>query len=432
MSSVLLAPLVMSLALAGIMGYLGIHVLKREIIFIDIALAQFAAVGAIGAHVVLHAHDDSLLGFAVSLLVVLVAAAFYAFVRGRTREIPVEAVIGVSYAVAAAGALFLVGVAPGGHVHVQGMLAGSILWVTWRQLLTAVAAFAAVGLLFRVFDAPLTRVSEDYDGAARAGVRVAWWDFLFYALCGVVICVAVRVSGVVLVFAFLIIPATTSALFASAWRSRLIIAWAVGAGASLLGIVFATHLDFSVGPSIALFLGLALAVAAAWKRFRYGTYVTSIVLGATAVFLAVVFGIASLLASREAPSAPDAAEAPPVARNARPHIAASDSDAAAAPTSSDPWIAKLHEATDDAAKSDVVIEALREDRARAVRVTLHYLRSDPPVFFRQSVIDALDEVTGAPSGFDAMQPFDAPVNRAAAARLTGGAAPPKASGTDGG
>ncbi len=261
-------PLLMCLALAAMMGYLGIHVLKREIIFIDIALAQLAAMGAIAAHLAFHAHGDSILSFTVAFGFVLAAAGFYAFARRKVAQIPVEAVIGVTYAITAAGALFLVGVAPGGHVHVQHMLAGSILWVTWRDVLVCAGAFAAVGGLFRLFREPLTKMSDDYDAAASEGLNVVLWDFVFYALCGLVIALAVRVSGIVLVFAFLIIPTTISAIFSSDWRTRLFAAWAAGSTASVLGLLFAYRLNFSMGPSVAMFLGIELAVAGVWSLRR--------------------------------------------------------------------------------------------------------------------------------------------------------------------
>jgi zinc/manganese transport system permease protein len=165
-------------------------------------------------------------------------------------------------------ALFLVGVAPGGHVHVRDVLAGSILWVTWPDVLVCAGAFTAVGGLFRLFRGPLTRISDDYDAAAGQGLNVVLWDFVFYALSGLVIAIAVRVSGVVLVFAFLIMPAAISAVFSSAWRTRLLAAWAAGAVASVLGLIFAYRLDFSMGPSVAVFLGLELALAGMWALRR--------------------------------------------------------------------------------------------------------------------------------------------------------------------
>ena len=254
-------PFLVCLTMVVILGYMGIHVLQREVIFIDIALAQIAAVGAIVAHIAFRAHGDSLFGYFVAFGFTLIASVFYSLVRRRVNQIPLEAVIGVSYAIAAAAALFLVGVAPGGHIHVQHMLAGSILWATWKDFLLCIFVFSAVGLCFCLFRQPFKEISDNYENALRKGIKVVWWDFLFYALFGIVITLAVRIGGVVVIFAFLIIPATISALFSSDWGRRLVINWAIGIGATVAGLLFADRFDFSIGSAISFFLGVALVLA---------------------------------------------------------------------------------------------------------------------------------------------------------------------------
>jgi ABC-type Mn2+/Zn2+ transport system permease subunit len=221
-----------------------------------------AAVGAIAGHVALGAHGDGPLGFACAFGFVLAAAAFYAVVRRKISQISLEAVIGVTYAVGAAAALFLVGITPGGHIHVQGMLAGSILWTEWRDIAWCAVVFAAAGLGFVLCRRPFGRISDDYEGARGEGTRVILWDFVFYSLVGLVISVAVRLAGLVLVFGFLIMPAVASAVFTSRRGAGLVLTWAIGAAASVGGLLFADRLDFSVGPSVALFLGAFLAVSA--------------------------------------------------------------------------------------------------------------------------------------------------------------------------
>lgn len=253
-------PLLACLLMVAILGAFGLHVLKREVIFIDISLAQIAAVGAIVAHLVFHADDDSFLGYASAMACVLGAALFYAFVRRRVAQISLEAVIGVSYAIAAATALFLFGIAAGHKHGVHRMLAGNLLLAGWADIRLCALVFLGVGVCFFILRAPFRRISDDYGRALSEGARVVWWDFLFYALLGLVITLAVRLAGVVVVFAMLIIPATTSALFSSRWGSRLAITWAVGAAASAAGLLFAYELDFSLGPSVALFLGAALVL----------------------------------------------------------------------------------------------------------------------------------------------------------------------------
>ena len=256
------APLAASLAMLAILVPIGMHVLKREVIFIDIALAQFAAVGALLAHLFFHAHGDSLLGYASAFSMTLLAAAFYSVINKKVRQLPLEAIIGVTYAIAAAGALFAVGVATGGHMHVRNMLAGNLLLAGRTDVVRSIAVFAAAGILFFLCRKPLGQISQGYDKALAEGFNVIWWDFVFYAIVGVVITQAVAVGGVVVVFAFLIIPATTSALASSRWGMRLVAAWAVGAGASVGGVLFANKFDFSLGTSISFFLVLILIAAA--------------------------------------------------------------------------------------------------------------------------------------------------------------------------
>lgn len=264
------SPFLICMMMGAILGYCGIHVLKREVIFIDIALAQIAAVGSIVAHLAFDAEEGTLPAYICSFGCVLSIAAFYALVRSRIVQISIEAVIGISYAIAAAGALFLIGVAPG-HTHMDEMLSGSLLWTGLPEIIGSFIVFCAIGFSFYIFRKPLLRISEDYNAALTRGMKVVWWDFLFYALVGVVIVVAVRIAGVVVVFAFLIIPATTSALFSSRWGTRMLIAWSVAVIASIGGLLFGYYLDFSLGPAIALFLGVVLLIAAIIGSLRGNT-----------------------------------------------------------------------------------------------------------------------------------------------------------------
>jgi zinc/manganese transport system permease protein len=261
-------PLLACLMMIAILSYLGIHVLKREVIFVDIALAQMAAVGAIAAHIQFHVHGDSLLGYGCSFGCVLLAAAFYSVVRRKVTQISLEAIIGVSYAIAAAAALFLAGIQTGGHVHVHKMLAGGLLLTKWNDLFWCAGAFTAVGLCLFIFRRPLGIISESYERARSEGLNVIWWDFLFYALLGVVITLSVRLAGVVVVFTLLIIPATASAFFSSRWGGRLLAAWISGGLACVGGLLFAYGLDFTVGPSVALCLGAMLVLVACCHRLR--------------------------------------------------------------------------------------------------------------------------------------------------------------------
>ena len=263
-------PFFACILMSSILGYLGIHVLKREVIFIDIALAQIAAVGSITAHLLFEAHGDSPLVSLCSFGCVLLAAGFYAFVRSKVFQISLEAVIGISYAIAAAAALFLVGIAPGGHIHIQHILSGSLLWTGWRQIITSLAVFLVVGVCFYLIRKPIVEISNSYQKDTVKNLRVIFWDFIFYVLLGVVITLSVQVGGVVVVFAYLIIPATISVVFSARLRLQLAIVWIAAIIASLGGLLFAYKFDFSIGPAIALFLGDELIIVAIVVRLRKG------------------------------------------------------------------------------------------------------------------------------------------------------------------
>ena len=261
-------PFLACVLISSILGYLGTHVLKREVIFIDIALAQIAAIGAIAAHLAFEAHSDSMTAYSCSFGFVLLTSGFYALVRSRITQISLEAVIGISYAIGAAAALFLVGIAPGGHLHIQSILSGNLLWISRTQIITLTTVFSVTGFIFYLVRKPVTEISNGYQNSLNKGARAIFWDFIFYLLLGVVITISVEIGGIVVVFAFVIIPATISVICTSRLLLQLVIIWVSAMIASLLGLLFAYYLDFSIGPSIALFLGIELTIVAVISRIR--------------------------------------------------------------------------------------------------------------------------------------------------------------------
>lgn len=410
-------PLAACLVMLPILSCVGIHILKREIVFIDIALAQIVAVGAIWAHLHFHVHENSMLHHVCTVGFVLAAAAFYSVVRWRVTQIPLEAVIGVSYAIAAAGALFLIGIAAGGHVHVQHMLSGNILLVDGRELAFSAAVFAAAGLLFFLLRRPFGAISEDYEEAKRRGMKVVWWDFMFYALVGVIITRAVCVCGVVLLFTFLIVPATCSALFSPRAGPRLLIAWSIGTVASILGLLFAARLDFSLGPSVALFLGVCLLLAAMVRtqRRRVSAPVLVLCAGAYVVLLAAYPGASE---PRQSPHAPaKAGAAAPVetgADESESFLPESEVrrrlEKAGAPAELEMLFGRTE---DPALRDDIVCKALDTDAPAGAALAVRFLGSDPPFFFAQRVADGLRRVMEGDFQYDATKPSSDPANRRA-------------------
>lgn len=255
-------PFFVSLSMIVIFSYFGIHVLEREIIFIDIALAQMAAIGSALAFFIWYVEESSWIAYTFAFGFTVLASYFYALTRKRITQIPQEAIIGVSYAIAAAGALFMLGMASGGDVHMEEMLTGHILWAGWHDLTICVLIYGIVGLFHWIFRYRFKDISQNYHKQSMSDTKTELWDFLFYVSLGFVITYSVRLGGVLVVFTFLIIPATFSALFFRKWSSRLVLAWLMGIVAIIGGLIASFAGDFSFGPSIAAFLGLELLVAA--------------------------------------------------------------------------------------------------------------------------------------------------------------------------
>src|SRR5712691_7103720 len=261
-ASLMWLPLLACLTHTFILGYLGLHVIAREVIFVDIALAQVAALGTTAAF--LFGYDlESTIAYWISLGFTLVGAAIFAFSRTRERRVSQEAVIGVVYAVSAAAAILLVDRAPHGAEHIKAILVGSILTVTPMTVLRTAVLYAAVGLFHWLARRHFFLISTDPEEAHRRGLAVRWWDFLFYASFGVVVTSAVRIAGVLLVFAFLIVPGLAGVAWGMRWGSRLALGWSVSASVSLLGIVASAYFDIPTGATIVCVFSLALV--AVWS-----------------------------------------------------------------------------------------------------------------------------------------------------------------------
>ena len=251
------APFLMCLVLTGIHAYLGIHVIAREVVFVDIALAQIAALGAAAALLV-DMPIDSPAAYGAGLAATLLGAAILALTRSRERRVSQEAVIGVVYAVSAAAAVLLVDRAPHGTEHLRQMLVGSILAVTPSDVFRVAALYAAVGALHWACRRPFLLISTDPDAAFRAGWRVRRWDFLFYASFGLVVTSSVRVAGVLLVFSYLIVPALAGIVLGGTVATRLWVGWGFGALVSLLGVLASALFDLPTGATVACMFGVTL------------------------------------------------------------------------------------------------------------------------------------------------------------------------------
>ena len=258
----LAAPIVASLIIAGIHAYLGLHVVERGVIFVDLSLAQIASLGA--AIAVWQGSDPhSAIVYWMSLGFTLIGALIFAMIKGHEAKIPKEAFIGISYAVASAAVILTLSKATGESEHLRDMLVGNILSVQWPEVWTTAAVYVGIGAFHYIFRARFLEISMDAAGAAARGVSVRFWDFLFYASFGLVVTRSVAIAGVLLVFCYLIVPSVGAMLWAGRIAPRLAIGWVMGVAVSMLGMYFSVAFDLPTGATIVCTFGLALILMAA-------------------------------------------------------------------------------------------------------------------------------------------------------------------------
>jgi len=265
--SIMLWPLLACLLLPGMLVYMGLHVVRREIIFVDLALAQVAAFGICLAILLGHeAHDWQTVAWSAGFT--FIGAVILALTRPAGVKVPQEAYIGIIYVVAAAAGLLLLSRSPEGNEELRRTLVGEILLVRPSEVLRTFALFAGVGIIHFVFRRQFLLLSFDHAGGRAGSLRLWWWDFLFYVLFGVVVTSFVRMAGVLLVFSYLIIPAVCGRLFAESLQKQLLAGWLAATLAGLVGLYWSYHFDLPTGAAIVCALG-AMLVFAGLMLFLY-------------------------------------------------------------------------------------------------------------------------------------------------------------------
>jgi len=255
----LLAPFVASLILTGIHAYLGVHVVERGVIFVDLALAQIAALGATMAILVgINPHAGG--AYWISLGFTFLGAAIFSLARIRRAHIPQEAFIGIAYAVASAGAILAMSKATGETEHLKDMLVGNILAVSWEEVARTAVLYGAIGLFHYIFRKNFLLISIHPEEAEKRGISIRLWDFLFYASFGFVVTSSVAIAGVLLVFCYLIVPSVGAMLFADRIGPRLAIGWTMGTLVSALGVYLSVVLDLPTGATIVCTFGGVLVL----------------------------------------------------------------------------------------------------------------------------------------------------------------------------
>jgi len=260
----LIAPFVVCLILTGIHCYLGIHIVSRGVIFVDLALAQVAALGSTVA--LLAGYElGSTQTYMISLGFTFFGAAVFALGRMRDESVPQEAIIGIVYAVSSAAAILVLDRAPHGAEAIKAMLVGSILFVTWPQIIKIALVYLAVAVLHLLLRKKFLLISMNPALAKQNGLWIRLWDFIFYITFGFVVTSSVRIAGVLLVFSYLVVPAVCAMFFAKGVSGRLVIGWCLGFIASVAGLYASAQWDLPTGASIVTVFGVILAICAAVK-----------------------------------------------------------------------------------------------------------------------------------------------------------------------
>jgi zinc/manganese transport system permease protein len=254
--SLFLPPLVACLVIVAIHSYLGLHVIAREVIFVDLSLAQMAALGSSVA-ILAGSQPDSPTAFVYALGFTTLGAAVFALTRTSHKgAVPQEAIIGIVYVMASAAAILVADRTPRGGEAIKDILVGSLLWVNWPTILRLALVYAVVGVFHWVLRRRFLTISFSPETAVAGGWRVRWWDFLFYLSFGIVITFSVPIAGVLLVFSFLVVPAAVAFQFTRRQGKLALISWLAGALASAGGLWISFEYDLPTGPIVVCMFGV--------------------------------------------------------------------------------------------------------------------------------------------------------------------------------
>ncbi len=248
-----------TLVLAGLHAYLGFHVVRRGVLFVDLALAQMAALGGSIA-IVLGREPEDPATFAMALGMTFLGAMLFSWLRGRSRNVPLEAFIGIVFATAQAAAFLLLEKNPSGAEHLKETLVGSLFTLDPKLIVRVAILYAAIAVLHFVLRKPFFEITDDARTAKEHGRKLFLWDFLFYATFGLVVTLSVQIAGVLLVFGLLVIPAAAGLIATSRTGGALAIGWVFGFLAGVVGLLLSVQADLPAAPSILVTLTAMLAV----------------------------------------------------------------------------------------------------------------------------------------------------------------------------
>jgi zinc/manganese transport system permease protein len=248
--------------------YLGYHIVKRGIIFVDLSLAQISALG--GCIAILSGYtgeDFPYINYAISLGATLICAALFAFFRSKKQKIPIEALIGVCYAGAGAFSLLILEKSATGTEDVKNMLTGSILTASANEITLICILYLIIGLIHFIFRKKFMFITDNLKKAEAMKMRIRLWDIFFYATFGFVVTSSVKIAGVLMVFAFLVVPSVNAALFTDNPAKRIWLGWVIGFAGVVLGIEFSLRFNYATAPSvIAMFIAV---LTVSWLTLKF-------------------------------------------------------------------------------------------------------------------------------------------------------------------
>jgi len=259
-------PILAAFVLTGIHVYLGLHVVTRGVIFVDLALAQVAALGtAVG--ILMGLEHDATSTYLIALGFTFLGAILFSYTRSHEEKVPQEAIIGITYVASVALMILLFSKSAEGAEHINHLLVGSILFVTPKIVIQTFALYSIIGLFHFVYRKQFLSASQSINNKKGSVVNTRLWDFLFYVTFGFVVTSSVKIAGVLLVFSFLIIPAVAALLFVKGTQNRLIFGWVFGIVGSLFGIIASLLFDIPTGASIVVTFAVLLSLSAIINRF---------------------------------------------------------------------------------------------------------------------------------------------------------------------
>jgi zinc/manganese transport system permease protein len=254
--------IVLLFVVTSVHTYIGLHIIRRGLIFSDLSLDQLAAFGVI-VGIGLGIQGGTTLSYLLSFIAVLVGSFLLAFVKPKNGRIPHEAIIGIIYGLALVASIMVADKFSGGATYVTQTLKGCMLWVNWNLVIVTVSAYIVIAAFLYIYRRKFVAITDKTEKVKNENL----WDFGFFLCQGIITVLIVPIAGVLLAYAFLMIPAATAALFTRGWGSGLRIGWGLGFLASMAGLFASYFFRLPYGPTLVLTLGLMFVIALLIRSF---------------------------------------------------------------------------------------------------------------------------------------------------------------------